>query len=208
MNDWRPVFRQARASLYLLFAILLFCLGLFFGSSHVRDRLALELAQEQANIVTAQENLTQKQKELDNVRSNIEKFQKLQQQGLTGTARREDWIEQLLATRKQLGFAEDTLSYTLKEPASANPAPEQEAAEETQDGTQPAPLAHNLELKLRHIHEEELLAFLNTYQENARGRFRIQSCRLGEPSDQGLAAECTLRFFTLPTNAKPNGKPE
>lgn len=205
MNDWLPIFRRARKSLVVLLTILAVSLGLYFGSAYSRGQLTADLAQQQAQISSEQENLAQKQKELDSIQANIQKFRQLQQQGMIGKAKREEWIEQLIATRKQLGLPE-TLTYTLKQPASlsANPNPEQTPADSTQAVASDAPLAHNLEFELRHIHEEELLAFLKTYQSKVNGRFRIQSCRLAEPATNGLLAQCTLRFFTLPQ--KPAGQ--
>lgn len=204
MKDWLPVFKLARKSLLVLAGILIFSLSLYFGSDHIRKLLTANLGNKQAQLAAEQENLTQKQKDLDNIQSHIEQFRKLQQKGLIGAARREDWVEQLIASRKQLGLP-DTLAYTLKQPI---PLRDGATAEDTAATTTPASpdaaLAHNLEFELRNIHEEELLALLKTYESKVLGRFRVQSCRIAEPSAAGLFAQCTLRFFTLPQ--KPTGQ--
>lgn len=209
MKDWLPVFRRARASLVILGTVLALCLLLFFGSAQLRTHLTNDLSQKQAQTSAEQERLNEKQKDFDNIRSNIEQFRQLQQRGMIGTARREDWVEQLVATRKELGLP-DTLAYTLKQPApvSTNTTPEPPAASEAPPTASDAPLAHNLEFELRNIHEEELLALLKTYQGKANGRFRVQSCRLTEPSASGLQAQCTLRFFTLPQKAAAPTTPQ
>lgn len=205
MKDWLPIFRLARKSLLLLAGVLFISLGFYFGSTHFRSHLSTDLEQQQALISSEQENQTQKQKELDNIQTNIEKFHLLQQRGLIGKAKREEWIEQLIATRKQLSLPE-TLTYSLKQPTallSANPDQEQTGTDPAQPIANDTPQVHNLEFELRNIHEEELLSFLKTYQDKVPGRYRIQSCRLAEPSENGLFAQCSLRFFTLPQ--KPAG---
>ena len=199
MNDWLPVLRLARAHLLVLGGILLLMLALYFGSAHIRDQLAAKLAAQQAEVSAERDNLAKKQSDLDNLRLNIKRFRTLQQRGLVGTARREEWVEQLLASRKQLGLP-DTLAYHLKPPvplqASADAG--QAASGTVQDSTGSGPLMHDLEFELRDIHEEELLALLEDYAHKVNGRFRVQSCELAEATATGLRAKCVLRFFTLP----------
>ncbi|MBS1197544.1 MAG: hypothetical protein H6R18_1329 [Proteobacteria bacterium] len=204
MKDWLPVFKLARKSLLILAGVLIFSLFLYFGSAHLQKQLSADLASQQAQIAAEEENLGQKQKDLDNILSHIQQFQKLQQKGLIGAARREGWVEQLIASRKQLGLP-DTLAYTLKQPTPLREgaAPEDAAAATTPTPSN-APLAHNLEFELRNIHEEEFLSLLKTYEGKVLGRFRVQSCRITEPSPTGLTAQCTLRFFTMPQ--KPAGQ--
>ena len=204
MKDWPPVFKLTRKSLLVLAGVLVFSLFLYFGSAHLQKQLSTDLASQQAQIAAEEENRGQKQKDLDNILLHIQQFQKLQQKGLVGAARREDWVEQLIASRKQLGLP-DTLAYTLKQPTPLREgtAPEDAAAATTSPPSD-APLAHNLEFELRNIHEEELLALLKTYESKVLGRFRIQSCKFAEPSSSGLFTQCTLRFFTMPQ--KPAGQ--
>lgn len=204
MNDWLPVCRRARSSLIVLTGVLLFCTGLYLGSAHFRTSLSNRLGQKQAQVSTEQEALNQKQKDLDNIQSHIQQFRQLQEQGLIGTAQREDWVEQLLATRRQLGLPEN-LTYTLKQPTpvSTNPTPEQTPADTATAAAPDSPMAHNLEFELSQTQEAELIALLKTYESKVRGRFRVQSCRLSEPGANGLTARCTLRFFTIPQIAKP-----
>ncbi|OQA30875.1 MAG: hypothetical protein BWY57_02614 [Betaproteobacteria bacterium ADurb.Bin341] len=210
MNDWLPVLRLARTHLLVLGGILLLMLALYFGSAHIRDLLSAELAAQQAEVSAQQENQVQKQKDLDNLQLNIKRFRALQQRGLVGPARREEWVEQLLISRKQLGLP-DTLAYHLKPPARLKPegALEQAAGGTGQDAASDAPLAHDLEFELRDIHEEEVLALLEDYGRKVNGRFRVQSCELTEATATGLMAKCVLRFFTLPGKAAgPTSTPQ
>lgn len=205
MNDWLPVLRLARTHLVAFSGILLLMLILYFGSAHVRDLLAAKLAAQQAEVSAERDRLAKKQSDLDSLRLNIERYRTLQQRGLVGTARREEWVEQLLASRKQLGLP-DTLAYHLKPPvrlhASADAA--QAASGTAQDSAEGGPLMHDLEFELRDTHEEELLALFEDYGRKVNGRFRVHSCELTEATATGLRAKCVLRFFTLPQ--KPVGQ--
>lgn len=203
MNDWLPVCRRARTSLIALTGVSIFSAALYLGSSHFRTTLNQRLGQRQAEVSAEQEALSQKQSDLDNMQSHIQQFRQLQEQGLIGAAQREDWVEQLLATRQQLGLPEQ-LTYTLQQPTplNNNPNPEQAPTDTNQPLSPDTPLAHTLEFELAQTQEAELVALLKTYESKVRGRFRVQSCRLAEPGPSGLTARCTLRFFTLPPVAQ------
>ncbi len=198
MNDWLPVLRLARTHLVAFSALLLLMLILYFGSAHVRDLLAAKLEAQQAGVSAERDRLAKKQSDLDNLRANIERYRILQQRGLVGAARREEWVEQLLASRKQLGLP-DTLAYHLKPPVRLHAGTDvAQAASGAQDSAEDGPLVHDLEFELRNTHEEELLALLEDYGRKVNGRFRVQSCELTEATVTGLRARCVLRFFTLP----------
>ncbi|MGE5385605.1 MAG: hypothetical protein ACM3SV_06945 [Betaproteobacteria bacterium] len=201
-----PILQLARPQLLILAGVASFSLIAYFGSRHVLDQLGQSLAQAQNQASAQQAALAEKEQNLADIRANLGKFRTLEQQGLVGPPDREDWVEQLLAVRKQLGLPE-TLTYTLKPPVplGAAPAAAAGAPEATPAGSD-TPLTHDLELEIRDVHEEELLALLENYRAKVHGRFRLQSCRLTEPGPSGLTARCVLRFFTLPQGApKPAG---
>lgn len=204
MNPWRPVLQRARRALIGAGGALLLAAGIILGAAHLRDRMRLDAGQEQARLGALQGTLAERQDDLDNIKAHIDDFQNLARQGLVGEANRTGWVERLQASRERLRLPE-TLAYTLKPPRPLGAAPEDPSlaatgvpAVEPAPGGE-APLTHDLEFTLREIHEEELLALLADYRRTAGGRFRVQSCRLGDPGQAGLTATCTLRFFTLPT---------
>lgn len=204
MNAWLPVLRLARAHLILLAMVSLVCLAFVFGSAYALQQLRNNLEALQAQGASQQASLTEKEQDLASLQANIDKFRGLQQGGLIGAGDREGWVEQLIASRKQLELPE-TLSYTLKPPRRRQPGKDDasEAAEPNPTQPSPAPegtetLVHDLDIELKDIHEGELLALLDDVRAKVRGRFRPQVCRLSSTTESGLTAQCTLRFFTIP----------
>lgn len=197
MNDWLPILRRARTPLLVLAGTAILGAALFFGSRQALGQLEQALADMEAQSGAQQATLAGKEYDLANTQANLGLFRALQQQGLVGAADREAWVEQLIASHRELGLPE-TLTYTLKPPAALGTEPA------TTLGAPPTPVTHDLEFEIRDIHEAELLALLDTFRTKAHGRFRTQSCRLSEPAPNGLAARCVLRFFTL---APPLPKP-
>ncbi|MCF8177847.1 MAG: hypothetical protein K9J74_05025 [Sulfuritalea sp.] len=138
--------------------------------------------------------------DLTTVKTHIQHFKELKRQGLVGPADREGWVEQLATSRENLKLT-DTLSYTLKPPQAIadSTSPVVEAIAASPD----AAAQHDLDFELRGITEPELLDLLQSYKSQVHGSFRIQACRLTSPSQDGLGAQCTLRFFNLPIAVMP-----
>ncbi|KAF0161922.1 MAG: hypothetical protein FD157_4069 [Rhodocyclaceae bacterium] len=201
MTPALSIFKRARRPLNLLAGAIFLSLTLVFGSIYGRDTLKKGLAQSRVQLGAQQPNLTAKQQELRNIQAHIGQFRAFRTQGLVGSADREGWVEQLVVSREQLKLA-DTLSYTLKPPQAmtdaATPDPAVVASPD-------APTVHDLDFELKGVHELELLNLLQDYQARVHGRFRLQSCRFSEPTQAGLFAQCTLRFFNLREAAKPPG---
>lgn len=213
MSHWIPVIRHARGSLFILACATALGGGLIYGSSYFDESLFGTFAQHRNQSKAKRAGLAEKQQQLAYLEAHIEQFRAIEAQGLLGVADREEWVQQLLASRKQLGLP-DTLVYTLKQPAPmtggssagqsgtpAAPVSGLAARISRQPAAAPkteAPMMHDLEIELRDIHEEELLALLQDFQSRIRNRFRVQSCQLTTPVASGLSAQCTLRFFSLP----------
>lgn len=205
MTPHRSIFQRSRRPLNVLAGGIFLSLTLVFGSIYARDTLKKSLAQSHAQLTAQQSILASKQLDLQAVQTHIAQFRALKQQGLVGIADREDWVEQLVASRTQL-MAGETLAYTLKPPqALTESTPDQPAPAVAvdPDGTNGVATKHDLDFEIGGVHEAELLAFLRVYKTKVRGSFRVQSCRLGNPGATGLLAQCTLRFFNLPEPARP-----
>lgn len=202
MSPERIIFQRSKRPLNLLAGAIFLALSLLFGGIYLRDSLKADLAKNQALLGSQRTSLETKRQDLANIRQHIERFRLLKQQGLVGRADREGWVEQLVASREQLGVG-SSISYNLKPPLAMADSMVPDAAAEGQAAAPTALAAdaaatHDLDFELVGIHEGELMAFLNHYQAKVQGSFRIQSCRLGRPAATGLAANCTLRFFNLP----------
>lgn len=203
MTPQREIFQRSRRRLNSLGWAIFFALSLVFGSIYVRDSLKINLAASQGQVNSRKATLEIKQADLKNIRAHIVEFRLLKQQGLVGAADREGWVEQLSAVRAELK-AGDTLSYTLKPPQlpSADPAAVAATPASTAGTDDAATYTHDLDMELGGIHEDEVVALFQEYRNRARGRFRVQSCRFGNPTPAGLFAQCTLRFFNVQEPAK------
>lgn len=201
MSDWQTIFSLARRCLIVLVGALSAGLALYFGSLFLRDKMQAELSQLQQTESASQANLAEKQTDLNNLQSNINRFTVLRQQGLVGNADRAGWIEQLLASHQRSGLP-NTLAYTLQAPKplaqQGDPADPAAAAADPASGAPTGPQFYDLDMQLSNIHEDELLALLRDYQAQVKGRFRVNACTLSGRTETGLSAHCTLRFFTLP----------
>lgn len=201
MTPVLSIFKRARRPLNWLGGAIFLSLTLVFGSIYGRDALKKNLAQSRAQLSAQQPNLKAKQLDLRNIQAHIEQFRAFRAQGLVGSADREGWVEQLVASREQVKLP-DTLSYILKPPQAmtdaATPDPVAAAAANPN-----APTTHDLDFEVKGIHEVELLTLLNDYRTRVHGRFRVQACRFSEATETGLFARCTLRFFNLPEAVKP-----
>lgn len=202
MSPERILFERSRGPLNLLGAAIFLALTLVFGSIYLRDSLQSRVLQNQGTLAAQRTTLETNRRDLQNVMSHIEQFRTLKKQGLIGRADREGWVEQLVVSRERLGIG-SAVVYNLK-PAQAivdstvadpNASAPTASAAPLEPG---APQSHDLDFELTGVHEAELIAFLNNFRDQVRGRFRVQSCRLGKPASDGLTVACTLRFFNLP----------
>lgn len=203
MTAEREVFQRSRRRLNSLGWAILFALSLVFGSIYVRDSLKKNLATSQGQVNSRKAVLEIKQADLKNIRTHIAEFRLLKQQGLVGTADREAWVEQLSAVRAELK-AGDTLSYTLRPPQLPTDPTAGAPAGAPAGPDEATAYIHDLDIELGGIHEDEVVALFQGFRSRVRGRFRIQSCRFGNPTPAGMFAQCTLRFFNV---QEPGKKP-
>ena len=196
MNPWRTILLRARPGLITLTCAIAISLAMVFGSNYVEGNLHKDLQQSRNQASAQRTSLEAKQQDLLYIEAHIDEFRTLKKQGLLSMPDREGWVEQLLAAQKQLKIPE-TLVYALPPAVPMSNGTSGASGAET-EAAPDAPLIHDLEINLRDIHEEELLALLQEFQARIHDRFRLQSCRLFNPISSGLSAQCTLRFFTLP----------
>lgn len=204
MSPWRTIVQRALPSLLTLAVAILVALAVAIGSAHLEDLRRADFQQHHGQTHNLRSTLEAKQADLAYLQDHIALFRSLQQQGLTRSPERENWIDQLMAARQNLALP-DTMTYALlaakpvvDASAAATDAPPDAAPDAASAMPAGVPLAHDLDISLRHIHEGELLALLKRFQASITERFRVQSCKLSSPQADGLTADCTLRFFSLP----------
>jgi len=197
MSDFKSILRQSQSALAVLGATALLGLAANWALAAFLQKDQTELVNAQSEKAASETDLTAKQAELALFKSGFSKFEALQQKGLVGAAKRDEWVEDLVRTHQRAKLPM-TLGYDLPAPRAliaASPA----ANSGANAGAAMAPVAlHELEVTLDNIHEAELIQFLNRYQDEVRGRYRLQSCVLSSPKSSGLSANCRLYFFNQP----------
>lgn len=200
MNDWKPIFKAAQRSLITLAAVALLCIGAVVSLRLLANSLGDQVMQLGSAVQGQRSELSLKQEDLRNMRSQIARFEKLRQQGLMGTPDRALWVEELLASHARLQLS-SPLVYQLQTPrtvADANAPPTATPTPSPPEGTGEEPLVHDLQFELRDVHEGEVLGLIKDLRAHVKGRFRVNACTFSEPRKNGMLAQCVLRFFTAP----------
>ena len=202
MSDWRPILVAAKRSLVALGVVAVVSAAAVFALQMWADTLKMQVAQLEAAVQGQRSELATKQEDLRNVSSHIQRFNALRAQGLVGNPDRPMWVEELQASHGRLGLA-TALSYQLQTPklvseVNAGTAAATAPPTAPTEGTQTEPLFHDLQFELRETHEEEVIRLIQDYRARVVGRFRVNACRFSDPKDNGLTAQCVLRFVTIP----------
>ena len=201
MKAWQPILRLARKSLYVLGTILVLCMVVVVGTSTWATSVNTALAQLQASAQTQQDQLAAKQNDLLNMQGHITRFETLRAQGMVGEPARAQWVEQLQASYQGLGF-DNRIAYQLQAPqpfvvAAAQAADAEAQAQAEAAGAAPVTQFHDLKFEMHDGHEGDVINLIRNYRDAVKGHFRVQSCVLDGAKDDGLGANCVLRFFTM-----------
>lgn len=154
-------------------------------------------AEQERSIATAAKNqidqrLRQVRTEEQEIRERTQLLQQLQNSGITGDEKRLDWMEMLRETQRELRIP--GMSYEFGA---------QTSLDKGEDATYTW-FSSPLLLKLRLLHEEDLLNFLARVEKNARALVIVRSCKLVPLPSQAngrevmaqLSAECDMQWLT------------
>lgn len=187
----------------LAWALALLVTAIAAGAYSYRDRLqaAQFLTQAEHSRQQIEQRLRQVRTEEEDIKARAQVFLALQQAGIGGKEHRLEWTEQLRALQQELRIPGMSYEFGI-----------QTALDKSEDGAN-AWFASPMQLKLRLLHEEDLLRFLGRLQREARAMIIIRSCRLApaavlaQPGDNAsiLLADCELQWVTL---RRANGKGE
>lgn len=194
MKAWQPIFHLARKSLYLLGIALVLSIAVVVGLQYWATQVNTALTQLQASAQAQQDQLAVKQDDLLNMRDHIKRFDTLRDQGMLGSPDRAQWVEQLQASYAAIGFG-GRIAYQLQAP---QPLVNAAAQTNGEDGEGSPPLFHDLKIEVRQAHEADLINLVDNYRATVKGRFRVQSCVLDDAKEDGLSANCVLRFVSVP----------
>jgi hypothetical protein len=197
MKAWQPILRLARKNLYLLGIVLVLCAVVVAGTESWATKVKAALEQLQASVQAQQDQLTAKQNDLLNMHDHIKRYEVLRAQGMVGSPDRAQWVEQLQASYHDLGFA-GRIGYQLQAP---QPLVDTAAQAAGTNGEGSVTQFHDLKFEMRQGNEGDLINLISHYRDSVNGRFRVQSCALGDAKDDGLNANCVLRFLSVPLPA-------
>lgn len=154
-------------------------------------------AEQERSVATAAKNqieqrLRQVRTEEQEIRERTQLLQQLQNSGITGEEKRLDWMEMLRETQRELRIP--GMSYEFGAQTSLDKG----------DDTTYTWFSSPLVLKLRLLHEEDLLNFLARVEKNARALVIVRSCKLAPLPSQAngrevmaqLSAECDMQWLT------------
>jgi hypothetical protein len=178
----------------LLAALVMFVVAslLVWGSQLDADK-----AEQQRNAATAGKNrieqrLRQVRTEELEIRDRTQLLQQLQNSGITGDEKRLDWMEMLRETQRELRLP--GMSYEFGAQTNLDKG----------DDSTYAWFSSPLHLRLRLLHEEDLLNFLASIQKKAKALVIVRSCKLAPLPRQTdnrevmaqLGAECEMQWLT------------
>lgn len=140
----------------------------------------------------AERRLNQAKTEEEDLKQRAALFQQLEKRQILGPERRLEWTELLQESQRELRIPGLRYEFGAQQPATADAAPYRWQAS-------PA------KLRLRLLHEEDLLRFLARVEAQAPALVLTRACKLAPapaPSDAReryaqLAAECDMQWLTL-----------
>lgn len=187
---------RALAGSWVLLAVsILASAGIVVGSEWYRERERRESVASAQRLQQARSRLDSARRERDSLQESADVFRTLVERGLLGNERRLDLVEMVnaLRTRHQL-FA---LDYEIS-PQRALTLP----------GGRNYPsvdvLASRVKIKVRALHEGDLLGFIDDISSSRQGFYTVDRCkmrRIDVPAADALAprveGECALEWITL-----------
>ena len=125
------------------------------------------------------------------LRDKITHFQTLKNRGLIGAEQRLDWVEILgrIKTARRISVLD--YEFAPQRPVDASILPGGAAA----GGF--AIMASQMRLRMRLLHEGDLLNVLDDLRATAPALIQVRECKIDHSADAQLNAECTLEWITF-----------
>ena len=191
----RPGVRALAASWALLATAVIGGIGLVAGSHWFLDRERREHANYERRVMEARARLDAARRERDSLQQSAEVFRTLVDRGLLQAERRLDLVELVNALRARHHLF--TLDYEV--------SPQRPLA---MPGGRVYPsvdvLASRVKLRLRALHEGDVLAFIESLTESRQGFYPVDRCALkrlesldADALQPRVEADCMLEWITL-----------
>jgi len=190
--------RRLRWSIALLLAAIVCSIGIVAGFRHLADRTAASNRQLTLQVADIRGRLARARDEELDIRQKIDLYQQMVARGIIGPESRLDWIEQISrikAERRLPGIDYEIL-------------PQAPLAADLLASGAAGPyefMASPMKLRLRLLHENDLLAFLGDLRQAISAQPLVRECRIErtDPESSGsgvpahLRADCLIDLITL-----------
>jgi hypothetical protein len=181
--------------------LIMLTLTLVLGAIVVYVSNGVLIEAQQSKIITDREwsaalrKLERTKNEQEDLQGYYHQYQNLVEQNVIGQERRLDWIETIEKIRNKLNIF--SVKYKLEPQETLN-------LETVSTGNSFDLHRSNMTLDFSLLHEGQLLNFLDTLSEEAKGMYLLESCSLTRNDFErqlrfipNLQAECTLGWITL-----------
>lgn len=198
-----------RHALICLGAVLV-AAGLYVGLGWQREQTRQALDQDNLTLQAAQAELADLQSAKQELDENLGRYQALEREGFVGNGDRIAWAEALLDLQRELNLPELSFELAPQKPMNAAPVdPDLLGLEEPTPSAVLGPLAHDMRIRSKGMHEGELLRLIEALRERRVGYFRVNQCQATRVSGEvGLYVDCALRWVTYaPTPSDASGEP-
>lgn len=194
-------FKALRTSWALLAVALVLAAGIGFGSQWFVERVQRDNAASARKLQEARSRLDNARRERDNLAQSAEVFRTLVDRGMLQGERRLDMVERVAQLRER--FRLHGLDYEIapQRPlvlAGGRAYPSVEV------------LSSRVKLRIRALHEGDVLGFLEALTEATQGFYPIDRCAMRRIDTGGtggaqadLEAECSLEWITLKEKRGP-----
>lgn len=191
--DWQ----QIRGAVILIILSMVVCGFLIGGSMYFKSRMHAEFLRNNAIFQSNSKRYLDVDEEEKTISEYYPKFIKLYNYGEIGQERRLNWIETLRSAGVDIKLP--SLSYTIESQKAYTP-------DFAVNMGSYRLYKSDMSLKIQLLHEGDLFNLLNDLDGDAKGLYRVSSCKLtnnireelsDDPNAGNVSADCLLEWFTL-----------
>lgn len=192
-------FRRIRLALAAALVMLVAGAAVVYAAMQLHQAEKKNQAMAQAKRAEIQGKLVRARDEEAEIKNKIARFNALAARGIFGEERRLDWVELIRRIQDARKLIDVQYEIAPQQPLDANILPGAGGAFDY--------LASTMQLRMKLLHEEDLLNFLTDLRQSAQAHIRVRRCdveRLPRGAPAGghglppqLAAECTIDWITI-----------
>ncbi len=191
-------FRRTWLSLAAAIAMAAAGAAIAYAAVQLRQAEAKNMTMAQSKRSESQRRLAQARDEEQEIKKKIARYNELAGRGIFGEESRLDWVEEIRAIKNERKLFEVQYEIAPQQPIDAATLPGGSASYEF--------LLSSMQLRMKLLHEDDLLNFLSDLRGTAQAYIRVRRCdvaRLPKASGESrgvqpqLGAECTIDWITI-----------